>query len=200
MNPSHAHCSHCGQKYEKDEWPRVCQCGSMTWRSTNPVMVAVTPAVDEHGHTVGLVAIERALEPKGWALPGGFLEFGEDWKVGVVREVREETGIELDPEDVRVEDLFSTGGANLLIFCTTGPVEVIRKARGHGWEPKATVKLDPAEVSALRILEVTQQVDMLGFVFSSHADIARRFLDNLPSSESYVELDAEGEVTGMWRN
>lgn len=35
-----------------------------------------------------------------WTLPGGGLGFGEDPQAGVVREVREETGLEVAPEEL----------------------------------------------------------------------------------------------------
>ncbi|MDY0296314.1 MAG: NUDIX hydrolase [Acidobacteriota bacterium] len=44
----------------------------------------------------GIVLIERRFPPYGWALPGGFVEWGETVEVAVRREVREETGLELD--------------------------------------------------------------------------------------------------------
>lgn len=43
-----------------------------------------------------IVLIYRRNEPKGWALPGGFVNYGETVEQAVVREVREETGLELD--------------------------------------------------------------------------------------------------------
>jgi len=43
--------------------------------------------------------VERGKEPlKGyWSLPGGVLEAGETLEEGVMREVREETGLEVQP-------------------------------------------------------------------------------------------------------
>jgi 8-oxo-dGTP diphosphatase len=43
--------------------------------------------------------VERGKEPlKGyWSLPGGVLEAGETLEEGVIREVREETGLEVQP-------------------------------------------------------------------------------------------------------
>src|SRR5512144_967087 len=46
-----------------------------------------------------IVMAQRGKEPlKGWwSLPGGLLEVGEALKDGVRREVREETGLEVEP-------------------------------------------------------------------------------------------------------
>ncbi len=42
-----------------------------------------------------VVLIRRAHPPPGWALPGGFVEVGERLEEAAVREVREETGLEV---------------------------------------------------------------------------------------------------------
>ncbi len=42
-----------------------------------------------------IVIIQRSNPPFGWALPGGFVDYGESLEAAVVREAKEETGVEL---------------------------------------------------------------------------------------------------------
>ena len=42
-----------------------------------------------------IVLIERKNPPYGWALPGGFVDYGESFETAAAREAQEETGLEL---------------------------------------------------------------------------------------------------------
>src|SRR5262249_31409575 len=50
----------------------------------------------------GIVLIKRRYPPPGWALPGGFVEYGETLAAAAVREAREGTGL-----DVTLTELFN---------------------------------------------------------------------------------------------
>ncbi len=69
----------------------VCpQCGAVVRVYRNPV-----PTVDVIVHVQGrgVLLIERNNPPLGWALPGGFVDYGETVEHAAVREAFEETGL-----------------------------------------------------------------------------------------------------------
>ncbi|ASY35986.1 MULTISPECIES: NUDIX domain-containing protein [unclassified Streptomyces] len=114
----YSHCASCGAPYaEARSWPRTCAvCGATAYGNPLPVAVALQPVYDRAG--TGLVVITRAIEPaKGTvALPGGFVDHAEDWRHAVVRELREETGIDAESRDVRLADALSSPDGHLLLF------------------------------------------------------------------------------------
>jgi len=66
-------------------------CGSKVKEYRNPL-----PTVDIIIEMEsGIVLIERRNEPFGWALPGGFVDYGESLEFAAVREAREETSLEV---------------------------------------------------------------------------------------------------------
>lgn len=44
----------------------------------------------------GIVLIERVNPPHGWALPGGFVDYGESLEAAAVREAKEETSLDVE--------------------------------------------------------------------------------------------------------
>ncbi|MGW7056797.1 NUDIX domain-containing protein [Streptomyces sp. NPDC054887] len=115
-----SHCSSCGAPYRPAAgWPRTCPaCGDTVYRNPLPVAVALLPVRGAQDAGTGLVVITRAVEPQigRTALPGGFIDHGEDWRHAVVRELNEETGIEAAEEDVRLADALSSPAGHLLLF------------------------------------------------------------------------------------
>ncbi|HVK72941.1 MAG TPA: NUDIX hydrolase [Kofleriaceae bacterium] len=57
--------------------------------------------IELDGRPGTVVLIERANEPRGWAIPGGFVDEGEWLADAAAREAKEETGL-----DVELRELF----------------------------------------------------------------------------------------------
>ncbi|MFC1558149.1 NUDIX domain-containing protein [candidate division KSB1 bacterium] len=49
----------------------------------------------ESGDSKGIVLIFRKNEPRAWAIPGGFVDYGENVEHTAVREAKEETGLDI---------------------------------------------------------------------------------------------------------
>ena len=76
----------------------------------------------------GIVLIERKNPPLGWALPGGFVDYGESLEQCAVREAREETSMDItireqfhtysdpdrDPRHHSITTVFIAGGKGML--------------------------------------------------------------------------------------
>lgn len=119
MKPPVNYCQVCGHamtdQISYGKMRRVCPaCGFIHF--DDPKVAAV--AFVEHDNHVLLA--RRAMNPgRGqWALPGGFVDYGEDPREAAVREVREETGL-----DVQVTRLIgvksgadASGSASIVIL------------------------------------------------------------------------------------
>lgn len=71
----------------------VCpKCGEKIKQYKNPAPTAdAIIEVDDQ-----FVLIERKYPPNGWAIPGGFVEYGETVEQAAVREAKEETSLDVD--------------------------------------------------------------------------------------------------------
>ena len=108
-----AHCSYCGQLFAVDQpWPRRCaHCNNTTFRNPLPVAVVIQPVDD------GVLTVRRTIPPRsGWlALPGGYIEFGENWQAAGARELWEEAGVQIDPATLREVMVFSAPDNTLIV-------------------------------------------------------------------------------------
>jgi mutator protein MutT len=115
-----------------------------------------------------VLLVRRATEPlKGqWTLPGGMLELGETLAQGVAREVREETGLDVEPIElleifdrihreagrvrfhyVIADYLCRVTGGELRAASDAGAVRWVERAE---WNSHSALVLDPI---AVRVIE-----------------------------------------------
>ena len=122
-------CSHCGHAFESaSTYPRTCKnaaCGVTIWANPIPVSVVLQPVKHDGGE--GLLVVRRSIEPRRGllALVGGFLEEHETWQVGGAREIREETGVVVDPAGIEAFWFTSTHPKpnRVLLFSIARPIE-----------------------------------------------------------------------------
>ena len=127
-------------------------------------LVAIGAVVEQDGR---VLLVRRGSEPlKGhWTLPGGMLEVGEALTEGIVREVREETGLEVEPielievldrihrEDGRVRFHYViadylcrvTGGE----LCAASDADAARWVERTEWNSHSALIVDPVTVRVI---------------------------------------------------
>jgi 8-oxo-dGTP diphosphatase len=76
----------------------------MLKRRRNPYPT-VDVIITSRDHPQALIMVRRKYSPRGWALPGGFINWGESAEAAAVREMREETGLEL--QDIKQFHVYS---------------------------------------------------------------------------------------------
>jgi ADP-ribose pyrophosphatase YjhB (NUDIX family) len=59
--------------------------------------------IEKENGQEGIILIKRKNPPYGWALPGGFVDYGESLEEAAVREAKEETSL-----DIRLKSQFHT--------------------------------------------------------------------------------------------
>lgn len=69
------------------------ECGH-SWGRRNPLLT-VDLLIELEGEPGSIVLVERRNPPLGWALPGGFVDYGETVEEAAKREAREETGLDV---------------------------------------------------------------------------------------------------------
>lgn len=73
---------------------RTCpHCGKKLGQPRNPVPT-VDIIVEVEGK--GIILIKRKKPPYGWALPGGFVDYGETLEEAAIREAKEETFLDVE--------------------------------------------------------------------------------------------------------
>ena len=65
----------------------------MTYRNPIPTVDTIIELINRPGRPI--ILIERQNPPFGWAIPGGFVDYGESLEAAALREAFEETNLEL---------------------------------------------------------------------------------------------------------
>jgi ADP-ribose pyrophosphatase YjhB (NUDIX family) len=72
-------------------------CGHR-WQRRNPLLTVDMIINLGSSEAPRIVLVKRKNPPHGWALPGGFVDFGETVEEAAIREACEETGLDIELE------------------------------------------------------------------------------------------------------
>jgi 8-oxo-dGTP diphosphatase len=129
-------------------------------------LVGVGAVVVDEGR---VLLVRRGTEPlRGeWSLPGGLLEVGESLIAGVVREVREETGLTVEPVELieLLDRIYREGErvryhyviADYLCRVVGGALQAatdadaVRWVERAEWNSHSAVRLDPVTVRVIEL-------------------------------------------------
>jgi ADP-ribose pyrophosphatase YjhB (NUDIX family) len=93
-------CPHCGKVVEKYRNPIPAVDIIIEWIPAASGNVIQTVNLKERKHPQrgndGIILIKRKNPPLGWALPGGFVDYGESLEAAAVREAEEETSLNVN--------------------------------------------------------------------------------------------------------
>lgn len=105
MTDAPSFCADCGAPLERRradgrDRPYCPDCDTIRWQNPKPFAGV---AVVRDGQ---VLLVERGTPPRvgRWSLPAGYLEYDESPAACAVRELEEETGIAVDPDDLSILD------------------------------------------------------------------------------------------------
>jgi len=161
-------CSYCGARFPAAKlWPITCRsCGNTNYLNPIPVVVLLVPVGN------GLVVARRNIEPQigTLVLPGGYLDIGETWQEGAIRELYEETGIQISAGEISLYDV-RNGLDNTLVISGLA-----------SRQPLSCLK--PFSSAETREIDLIEEPVELGFPL--HNLLVRRYFQNMSRPEKGV--------------
>lgn len=155
------HCPRCGSPLPAPDGGRIdCrECDTRLY--DNPLPMGRATVVDGDG--VLLVEMGHGPDEGAWVLAGGRLEAGEHPRTGAARELREETGLAVDPDDLA---LLGTGvvrldGGSLASINFAAPRSAAEGPLSVGEEPHDARFWTRAEIERERPLLRASGVDQV---------------------------------------
>jgi len=136
----------------------ACGAGVKKYRNPFPTVDIIIEVSD------GIVLIERKNLPHGWALPGGFVDYGESLEAAAVREAKEETSLEIS--NLRLLGCYSDPGRDERMHT----ISTVYVASGHG-QPCAAD--DAADLAVFKLTDLPEQLCF------DHAEILADYLKSL---------------------
>jgi 8-oxo-dGTP diphosphatase len=112
--------------------------------------------VDDHGRAL----LIRRRDNQRWEPPGGVLELGESIHDGLRREVREETGLDIEPTALTGVYKNMTRGIIALVFrckITGGTLTTNDEATGFRWATESEIPGLMDEAYAVRVLDALHE-------------------------------------------
>ena len=112
-------CSSCGNEIawgvppdDHTERFHCTGCGHIEYNNPIPLVLCLLHTDEK------VLMIRRAIPPyvDSWAPPGGFIDQGESIDVAAVREIREEIGVDVDPESMIPYSIVSIPSINQICF------------------------------------------------------------------------------------
>ena len=162
-------CPKCGslltvRRVDNKERQACSHCDFILYENSRPCVGVLT--LDENR----LLLVQRAIEPfKGyWDIPGGFLEAGEHPATGAVREVREETGLLIEPTELLgiFMDVYGPAREPTLNICYI--------AKPVGGQPQTG-----SDAAKMHWFSIDALPDDVAFEWANEAlDLLKRRLDN----------------------
>ncbi|GAA3143274.1 NUDIX domain-containing protein [Planomonospora alba] len=130
----------------------------MDRQNTHSVSVAGV-IIDDHGRAL----LTQRRDNGHWEAPGGVLERDEDIITGLVREVREETGLHVEPIALTgVYKNMARGIVALVFRCkvTDGQLTETDETRAFRWVTADEVRALASEAFAVRVLDAMRDNQM----------------------------------------